>query len=152
LSDLIEVRFTIPGIPKGKARPRFRIVTPKGRKGFVSTYTPAETRNEEGVVRQFAQIAMAGRPPLEGPLEFHMAAYLPVPSSWSGKKRERALADQIYPVSAPDADNIAKLVLDAIPEIVFRNDSQVVTAVLHKRFSATPRVVVIVKQKLPKPV
>ncbi len=144
----VEIRFTVPGTPKGKARPRFRVVTPKGRKGFVQTYTPKETQSEEGAVRTFAGAAMAGRPPMEGPLELQLCAYMPIPASWSKVKTAAALAGEIFPTSKPDVDNAAKLILDSCNEICFRDDSQIVTATMHKRYSDRPRVVVIIKQKI----
>jgi len=143
---MTEIKFTVPGKPRAKARPRFRVVTPKGKKSFVHTYTPKETETEEGVLRHIASIAMAGRAPLTGPLVIQMAAYLPVPSSWTKKKREAALAGLIYPTSKPDWDNYAKI-QDGLNLIVWGDDAQIVDAHVYKRYSDTPRLVISVKDK-----
>jgi len=143
---MTEIKFTVPGKPRAKARPRFRVVTPKGKKSFVHTYTPKETETEEGVLRHIASIAMAGRAPLTGPLVIQMAAYLPVPASWTKKKREAALAGLIYPTSKPDWDNYAKI-QDGLNLIVWGDDAQIVDAHVYKRYSDTPRLVISVKDK-----
>jgi Holliday junction resolvase RusA-like endonuclease len=143
---MTEIKFTVPGKPKGKARPRFRVVNPKGKKSFVQTYTPKETQSEEGAIRHFASLAMAGRPPLDGALIIHMCAYRDVPASWPKKRRERCLAGLEYPTSKPDYDNYAKM-QDAINGVVFTDDALIVDAHIFKRYSAIPRLVVIVKHK-----
>lgn len=143
---MTEIKFTVPGKPKGKGRPRFRVVTPKGKKGFVHTYTPKETETEEGAIRHLASLAMAGRPPLDGPLIIQMCAFVPVPASWPVKKREMALAGLLYPTSKPDWDNYAKM-QDALNNICFTDDALIVDAHIYKRYSASPRLVISVKHK-----
>lgn len=143
---MTEIKFTVPGKPKAKGRPRFRVVTPKGKKSFVHTYTPKETETEEGVLRHIASIAMAGRAPLMGPLIIQMAVYIHVPPSWPKKKREDALAGRIYPTSKPDWDNYAKI-QDGLNLIVWGDDAQIVDAHVYKRYSDTPRLVISVKDK-----
>lgn len=44
-----EVRFTVPGEPVGKGRPRL-----SSRNGFAHAYTPAGTRKYEAMVRKLA--------------------------------------------------------------------------------------------------
>ena len=88
---------------------------------------------------------MEGRAPLEGPLSASMVVQLPVPASWSRKKRADALAGIIRPTSKPDADNYAKAALDAFNQIVFVDDSQVVDLSVRKIYAETPRLVVTVE-------
>jgi Holliday junction resolvase RusA-like endonuclease len=92
----------------------------------------------------FAAAAMAGRPPLEGPLKFQLTAHMPIPVSWSAKKRQAAMDSWQRPTSKPDLDNIIKLVKDAINCIVWRDDAQVVRIEADKFYSDTPRVDVTV--------
>ena len=145
----MEIRFTVPGVHKGKQRARNRLVRKKDGSSFVSTYTPSETRNQEALVRDFAQKAMGNRPPLEGPIKFNMCAYLPVPPSWSNKKRADAIAGKIFPIGKPDFDNYAKLISDAINQLVFVDDSQIVTSTIYKRYSDRPRLSVVITQQVP---
>ena len=133
------ISFSIPGQPRGKQRPRIGKVA-----GDAVAFTPQQTRTEEGAVRMFAAAAMAGRPPLEGPLEFHVKAYMPIPVSWSAKKQTAARKNSIFPIGKPDADNCGKLVADGLNHIVWRDDSQIVRFVVEKFYSDTPRVDVII--------
>jgi Holliday junction resolvase RusA-like endonuclease len=61
-----------------------------------------------------------------------------VPQSWSAKKRAAALAGAIRPAKRPDLDNIAKM-LDALNEVVWRDDAQVVSGLIEKLYSDRPR-------------
>ena len=135
-----DVRFVVPGLPKSKLRQRSRIVRTKDGRQFVSNYTPAKTQNEEAVIRFAAQHAMDGRAPLEGPLDFRISIFLPVPRSWSGRKQREALNGGVRPAIKPDWDNAAKL-SDACNGIVWRDDSQIVAAHVWKYYSDRPRVV-----------
>lgn len=135
------VRFVVPGMPRGKARPRAAIIAGRPR-----MYTPKVTASEEGAVRLFASRAMQGREPLSGPIDLRIAAYMPVPASWSGRKRSLALDGALMPTGKPDVDNIGKLISDGLNHIVMRDDAQVVSLSIWKRYSAEPRVVVEVRK------
>jgi Holliday junction resolvase RusA-like endonuclease len=149
MSAPVEIKFTVPGTPVAKGRPRSRIVRPSNGKSFVSHYTPQKTESEEGAIRMFANTAMAGRPLMEGALEFSMCAYVPIPDSWPLKRKCAALAGDIFPTGKSDWDNYGKLVSDSLNQCVYKDDSQIVTATVHKRYSAKPRIVVSIKQKTP---
>lgn len=134
--------FRVNGIPQGKARPRF---TKGGR-----AYTPAKTRRYEEAVREAAQLAAQAQGFIKHdkgtPLRASVTAWFPVPASWPKKKRAAALSGALYPAVKPDADNIAKAVLDALNGIAFHDDKQVVSCTVSKRYTFrdddTPRVVV----------
>lgn len=118
------------GEPKGKGRPRFS-------RASGHAFTPAATRSYEGALRFAAQQAMAGRPPVDGPLRTTMIATFPIPASWSKKKTAAALAQQVYPTKKPDADNLLKC-LDALNEVVFRDDAQIIDARIFKEYGERP--------------
>jgi Holliday junction resolvase RusA-like endonuclease len=128
------IEFEVPGTPVGKGRPRF-----SSQGGFVKTYTPEKTASYESLVRMMAAQAMNGRVPVDFAVSVTVDAYFEVPASWSKKKREAAMAGQIFPFGK-DIDNIAKAVLDGMNSIVYVDDRQVVTALLTKRYSDRPRV------------
>src|SRR6266436_7860122 len=109
------VTIIIAGPAVAKGRPR---VT---RRGFV--YTPAATRKYEAHGRLAAQLAMNGRAPIAVPVRAEIVINLPVPASWSGKRRDAALRGDVRPTTRPDADNYVKAALDAINEIVVADDS-----------------------------
>lgn len=49
-----------------------------------------------------------------------------------------------HPLKKPDADNVAKIILDALNGIAYLDDKQVVDLGVHKSYNATPGVLVFV--------
>ncbi len=135
------IKFTVPGAPVGKGRPK---VSTRGGK-FAKMYTPEKTANYETLVALAAQQAMVGRTLLAGPVEVQMAILLPIPASWSKKKQAAALAGQVYPTKKPDADNVVKAIFDGINGVVWNDDVQACDIVVRKRYAETPGVQVLVK-------
>lgn len=138
------VNFSIEGQPVGKQRPRFR------RFGnFVQTYTDAKTKSYETLVKEAATKAMGSSPPLEGPVKLDLIIRLPVPKSYPKKRSEACLNGSEWPTKKPDWDNVAKSVADAMNDIVFLDDTQIVIARVVKTYSAEAGVDVQVSEVLP---
>jgi len=138
------VNFSIDGPPHGKGRPRFR------RFGnFVQTYTDAKTKSYETLVKEAAIKAMGSSPPLEGPVKLDLIIRLPVPKSYPKKRSEACLNGSEWPTKKPDWDNVAKSVADAMNDIVFLDDTQIVIARVVKTYSAEAGVDVQVSEVLP---
>ena len=89
---------------------------------------------------------MADQPPLEGPLAISVIATLPIPKSWSGRKKRLAAAGLIRPAGKPDADNLLKAAGDGLNAIVWRDDSQIVDARVRKVYGASPSRIIRVVQ------
>lgn len=142
----LAVEFVVPGEPKGKGRARSRIAKGKGGQQFVAHYTPKETVEYENLVRMAAHESMAGSAPTSFPCAVTIVAHCSVPASWSQRKRGKAFAGEVFPTGKPDLDNIEKSILDGMNKIVFRDDSVVCDVVKRKRYSATPRVEVRVRE------
>src|SRR5215831_3389198 len=136
LADPVAITIVIGGPPTAKGRPRMT------RRGFA--YTPAHVRKYEAHGRLAAQLAMDGRPPIEVPVRLELVAELPIPVSWSGRRRALAVTGDLLPTSRPDVDNYIKAGLDSLNEIVLRDDSQVVEITARKRFSVAPKLVMTV--------
>lgn len=96
-----EVHFTVPGRPVPKHRHRTTLIG-----GKVISYTPRKVREFEQSVGWAAKAA--GVPMLEGPLAVEIHCYV----SPRG------------PI--PDADNLAKSVLDGLTGVAWQDDRQVV--------------------------
>lgn len=124
------VRIVVPGAPVGKGRPRFV------RKLGIA-FTPAKTANYEAILAAAGAEAMNGRRPIEGPVIVRLWAFMPIASSWSRKKTAAALVGCLRP-GKPDLDNILK-VLDALNQIVWRDDAQIAEARLSKLYDPEPR-------------
>ena len=132
--------FTIPGTPVGKGRPKF------ARRGaFVTTYTPEKTASYENLVKVKAEEAMVGRELIAGAVAVTILLFITPPASWSNKKMLQALSHEILPTTKPDIDNVIKGIFDAMNEIVWNDDKQVVDFTLRKRYSNTARATVEVR-------
>lgn len=135
------VEFFVPGQPVGKGRPRATV-----RAGRARLYTPAKTEKYEARVALFAQQAMAGRPVMAGPVALSVTALFPIPTSWPKKRQAAARAGTEQHTKRPDADNCAKAILDGLNGVVWKDDSQVVTLSIEKRYSDRPGVLVTVEE------
>lgn len=124
------LRIVVDGAPVGKGRPRF--VRSTGM-----AFTPSKTANYEAILAAAGAEAMAGHPPLEGPLVVHVTAFMPIARSWTKKKTAAALDGAERP-GKPDLDNILK-VLDALNQIVWRDDAQIAEARVSKLYDSDPR-------------
>ncbi len=145
LADASCIRIVVPGLPKPLARNRHRIVKTPAGGHYVSSYLPGASRNEQAVIRQFAAEAMYGGPPFTEAIDLRIIAWLPVPQSWSRKRREAALLGVVCPTGRPDLDNYLKLACDALKAIVWRDDSQVVNLTAWKRYSETPMLILEIR-------
>lgn len=131
------ITFTIPGKPQPKQRPR---VTKRG-----ITYTPKETLLYEAQVAEAAQKSeLLPQSPTENPLKLILWCYMPIPKSWSKGKQEEARRGKIFPTSRPDIDNLAKIIMDALNGIAYKDDAQIVQLVINKRYSDEPRMEVLI--------
>jgi Holliday junction resolvase RusA-like endonuclease len=132
--------ITIPGEMRGKGRPRFSV-----QGGFAKAYTDAKTANMETWVKACA-IGSAPPAPLDGPLELAVDIVVAVAPSWPKRRREDALAGQIFPTNKPDLDNCLKLVADALNGIIWQDDKQLVRMVASKRFGLAPQTVLTISR------
>lgn len=121
--------LTVPGEPVAKGRPRV---------GKFGTYTPKKTLNYETYVKEL-WVTSYGQTMLEGELKAEITAYFSIPKSTSKKKKVEMSEGRINPIKRPDADNIAKTVLDALNGIAYYDDSQIVEVTVKKRYAENPR-------------
>ena len=72
--------------------------------------------------------------PLEGAVRLDMTFYMPMPDSWS---RKRKSAHAGLPVTAKngDIDNLCKGLMDAANGIVYADDCQVTDVTMRKRYA-----------------
>jgi Holliday junction resolvase RusA-like endonuclease len=130
------IRITLAGAPKGKGRPRFVRATGHA-------FTPERTRSYEAALRFAAQEAMGNRTPLDGALGITVIARMPIPVSWSRKKRAVALNGFIRPTTKPDVDNLVKT-LDALNNVVWIDDRQICSCRIFKLYHEKPSLDIIV--------
>ena len=119
--------------------------------------TPAKTRKYEALIRDIALQAM--QHPFENcPVSIAIFEMFKVPDSYSMKRRIDCLNGLERPVKIPDFDNVCKIVCDAVsfkrktrsrPQIngiAYRDDSQIVRAVIEKWYGEETMITVAIKQ------
>jgi Holliday junction resolvase RusA-like endonuclease len=148
---LTAIRFEVPGEPVAKARARSRLRRTKSGREFIQTYVPAKspTANYERSVAFEAKIAMQGGKQLTGGLVLLVYAFFAIPPSWPQWKQREARANLIVPTGRPDWDNVGKICSDAMNGVVYADDSAIVDAVVRKRFTLEPRIVIEVRMLNP---
>jgi Holliday junction resolvase RusA-like endonuclease len=139
---VLTVFIQMPGAPVAKGRPRFA----KGR-----AYTPAETAAYEKALAWAALAAMAGRKPLDGPLDVGVFVFIAPPASWSDKRKALALSGLILPTKRPDGDNYLKAALDSLNGVVWHDDAQATDIRVRKRYRAEPGLFITVQQMIGEP-
>jgi Holliday junction resolvase RusA-like endonuclease len=134
------ITFHVPGVPVAKGRAR---ITTRG--GKVRSFTPHKTVAFEGLVALAAERAMEGADPLSGPVSLTLFVELPVPQSWSLKKKAAALNGAVQPCGRPDLDNYIKAVADGGNGVLWNDDAQVTEMTARKRYAVQPGVHVEVR-------
>ena len=136
--EKFRVAFIVPGEPKGKGRPRFNTKT--GR-----TYTPGDTINYENLVKMQYQ-ALVGDKYTEKEVEARITCYYGIPKSMSKSNREKVYHGKLRPTKKPDLDNIAKIVLDALNKLAFKDDNQITKLNLEKIYSEEEKVFIKIEE------
>lgn len=143
--NVMKVKFTVPGQPCGKGRPRFARVG-----NYVRTYTPEKTENYENLVKLEYQNQCGDVKFFEGQmLDLRIYAYYEVPKSTSKKKAELMSANIERPTKKPDFDNIVKAIADALNKVAYADDKQVVDCQIRKFYSKEPHVTVVLQEVIP---
>ncbi len=136
------LKFSIPGEPVGKARPR--VVRTKS--GHSMTYTPDKTVAYEELVRQrFMSSAGLERAQFDGICSVAIVAYFSIPKSKSKKAQADMVSGILLPTKKPDVDNILKIICDALNGFAWKDDSRVCRAAVQKRYDVIPHVEVEIK-------
>ena len=126
------MKFFIPGNPIGKGRPRSVV-----RGGYVSHYTPKKTRAEETRLRTEAKIH-GPDVPYTGPLAVNLRFQMPIPKQTTKKQRALIESGLSFHTKKPDLDNLIKLILDALNEVIWQDDKQIVRLTTEKEYDNQP--------------
>lgn len=114
--------ISIPWAAQGKARPVVNTATHRA-------ITPKPTKGAEMLVGLYGRNAMRangyGTASFTGPLAMRIVATYKPPKSWSDKRRREAVDSHEWKLTKPDADNVAKLVADALNGIVYADDNAI---------------------------
>lgn len=129
------IAFYVSGIPKAQPRARAFVMG----KGRIRMYTPDSAdewkRDIAGAAKAHACVPDK---PLTGALALALLFEMPRPKGHYTKKGLRADAPT-YHASRPDADNLAKAVMDALTDLgMWVDDAQVTNLIIHKHYGELP--------------
>ena len=136
-SSVVTVVVDGPPVPKGRPRNyRGRMVT------------PAKTRNYEAAISIAGAKAAreSGRFGNSAALEVYVTAHVPIPASWSAKRKADAIGQVLRPIGRPDADNFLKAALDGLNGVLFGDDAQCVITHAEKKYSDRPRLEIEIRR------
>ena len=134
------VDFFVAGAPATKGS--HRVIT-KGKGGrllprpLILNDNPRE-KNWAAAVAGAAQLAMAGRAPLEGCVEVHFEFRFQRPKGHFRANGDVKPSAPERPAVKPDHDKICRSTGDALNGIVYRDDAQVVRALVEKIYTGGP--------------
>ena len=119
----------------GKQRPRYSSKT--GR-----MYTPEATRSfEEKVQWSFTSKYNIATEPSEKPFKAKITSVFATAKSLSKKKKEELLFKLDY-TGKPDVDNIAKIILDSLNGLIYKDDKQVTALLVFKNYGEENKIIV----------
>ena len=130
------ISFEIMGDPVAQGRPR----AGRSFSGKTVLYDPAKSRD----FKQYVKLVASQYKPQElitGPVHLELTFYQSTPKKYHTKPKQALIESGVLlPVSRPDLDNLAKGVKDSFSKIIWQDDSQVVSMLVRKFYSMTPRV------------
>lgn len=127
----MRVAFVIPYEPMGKERPRAYSCH-----GHTQVYTPYKTREYEQMIRDIYALQVGHkRFPDDAEILLEIIACFSIPKNVNKEKRRLMISGDIRPKKKPDYDNIAKIITDALNGVAYKDDAQIVSAEIHKRYS-----------------
>lgn len=126
------VRFTVPGDPIGKQRPR----VVKDGDGRSHAYTPKKTKSYEALIASMYEMQSNGRKWMNGEkIEMWICVYYRIPESYGKRRRSDIAAGIEAPTKKPDGDNILKAFQDALQGVAFTDDKQIIDSRVVKDYS-----------------
>lgn len=136
------MEFQILGTPVGKRRPKFSTIH-----GYAQAVKPKEDVIYENLVKVcFTQAKPTDYDLYDKPLRVEITAFFDIPKSFSQKRVREALGGGISPLKKPDADNIAKIICDALNGVAYKDDTQIVELRVRKIYAAEPSVSVLIDE------
>lgn len=133
---------TIPIKPVPKGRPRATICAKRGR---IKIYTPKTTTDyEKAIAETWKQATRGFKYDREQPLYVNLVFGLPIAKSTPKGKAEQMAQGIIRHTKKPDADNLAKAVMDALNGVAWEDDSQVVKVSIFKEYAKEPYVYIYI--------
>ena len=127
-----------------KKRPKFSTIH-----GYAQAVKAKEDVIYENLVKvSFQQAKTVDYDLFNKPIKMKITAFFAVLKSFSKKKIEQALQGKIFPVTKPDVDNIAKIICDALNDVAYKDDTQIVELTIVKKYAMEPKVEITLEEYL----
>lgn len=143
-SKVRTVTLTIYGEPVPQGRPKVARIGNR-----VVAYDPPKSRKYKDLVKLWATTQLKkvdGFKMYDDAVCVDVTFYLPIPASYTKKKKLEAEYGIMRPIKKPDVDNLYKGLIDALSGIVWKDDSIITDAGIHKRYTAMePRAEITIK-------
>ena len=139
-----EIKFDFFEPPRGKERPRLCV-----KNGKKIVFTPKPTKSYEKRLGFFVSKLMArkGWKKFDKNISLKCIVYAFYPIPTVTKAIEIKMQNgEILPTKAPDADNVLKIVLDALNGIAYEDDSQICNIIFRKKYDIVPKISVKVSE------
>ena len=137
--------FEMWGKPQGKARSRTFY---NHRLGRSQSVTPTNTVLYENYIKECYKATESSEFWFDKePLAMKIVALFEIPKSFTKKQRADIENGLLYPTKKPDADNIAKVVCDALNDVAYKDDTQIIDLHILKFYTKDrPKVIVEIKR------
>lgn len=123
--------IAVPGKPVAFKRPRFNSRTKRVfNEGDYTIYKNNVRGHAARIVDQ----------QLKGSVHAEIDIYVPIPASWSNKRKELARSGAERPTKKPDIDNFVKTCFDACNKVFYDDDDQIVSVTARKHYADEPRI------------
>lgn len=124
------IQFFVPGEPKSQPRPKAARIG-----GFIRIYTPSTAKAWKGAVAKAAAPFLRSK--LSGPLALELCFRFARPKSHLKKDGSLTSSAPLYHTKKPDADNLAKAVMDALTDAgLWEDDDQVIRLLVEKHYTS----------------
>ena len=122
----------------GKERPRYNTITH-------TTYTPQKTKDFEEKVRwSFISKYNIEKEASYNPFRATIKAIYRPPKNTSNKRLTELIGTPY--IKKPDADNIAKAILDSLNGLAYKDDNQVTDLFVTKEYGEENKIIVILEE------
>jgi len=125
------VEIFVAGEPKGQPRPRAF-----ARSGMVRMYDPGTAEGWKSAIADEWRRSAPAMPKILTPVCLKLSFFMPRPKSHFNSKRILKPSSPKFYAKKPDADNMAKAVMDALTQLqAWEDDDQVVILKVTKQFA-----------------
>lgn len=101
---------------------------------------------ENSIATLYAQQVKGFKFEKQVPLQLEVYFGMPIPKSFSKRKRQQIEQGLIFPAVKPDLDNLLKAILDALNGLAWYDDAQIVSITMDKEYSEEPHIELTIRK------